>query len=187
MFYRPSPRYVSPQRAAALIARLPSTIAAVGLFVDAPRDEIDATLAIAPLAVLQLHGDESPAACAAFDRPVIKAARMRPGVDLLEFAASYHGVSALMLDTHSDGYGGSGKVFDWSLVPESLIGPDAGRRVILSGGLDAGNVGRAINLLRPYGVDTSSGIEVPGAKGVKDAGAMREFVAAVRETDRTLR
>ena len=105
-----------------------------------------------------------------------------PGRDLLDFATAYGEAAALLLDTHSAGYGGSGKVFDWSLVPPPLIGPDAARPVVLSGGLNAANVADAVDRLHPFAVDTSSGIE--SAKGIKDAVAMRDFVAAVRATDR---
>jgi phosphoribosylanthranilate isomerase len=183
VFYPPSPRHVDVAQAAALVARVPATVATVGLFVDASRAEIEAVLDRVPLTLLQFHGDESPADCAGFRLPYIKAARVTPALDLLDFAASYPDAQALLLDAHSAGYGGSGKVFDWSLVPHALIGPAAVHRVVLSGGLNAANVADAIALLRPWAVDTSSGIE--SAKGIKDPDAMRDFVAAVRSTDRS--
>ena len=164
VFYRPSPRYVAPGRAAALIARLPKSVAAVGLFVDASRDEIRSVLDVVPLTVLQFHGDEEPDACDGFERPHIKAIRVTAEVDLLESARTHSRAFAVLLDAHSAGYGGAGKVFDWSLVPERLIGRRSERPVILSGGLHAGNVADAIARIRPFAVDTSSGIETPGGR-----------------------
>ena len=181
VFYRPSGRYISPERAAELVARVPAWIATVGLFVDATHDEVLAVVERVPLSLLQFHGDEAPHACRGFSRPYIKAARVTPDLDLLEFAAAHRDAAALLFDTHTAGYGGSGKVFDWSLVPRQLIGPAAARRVVLSGGLNTANVADAIVRVRPYAVDVSSGIE--RAKGIKDADAMRQFVAAVRAAD----
>ncbi len=182
IFYGPSPRCVSIEQAARLVGRLPSSIDAVGLFVDASREEIDEVLDRVPLTLLQLHGDETPEQCAGFRIPFIKVARVEPGLDLLNFAFAFDEAVALLLDTHTAAYGGSGKVFDWSLVPPALIGPDAVRPVVLSGGLNAANVADGIACVRPSAVDTSSGIE--SAKGIKDATAMRDFVAAVRAADR---
>jgi phosphoribosylanthranilate isomerase len=182
IFYGPSPRYVSIEQAARLVARLPLSIDAVGVFVDASRAHIDEVLDRVPLTLLQLHGDETPEQCAGFRIPFIKVARVRPALDLLEFAAAFDQAVALLLDTHTAVYGGSGKVFDWSLVPPALTGPDAARPVVLSGGLNAANVADGIARVRPAAVDALSGIE--SAKGIKDATAMRDFVAAVRSADR---
>jgi len=190
VFYGPSPRAVTIDRAARLVARVPSSIATVGLFVDAPRDAIDAVLAAVPLTMLQFHGDETADDCRGYPVPHLKAARVQPGLDLLEFTAAHREARALLLDAHTAAYGGSGKVFDWSLVPPQLIGTSSrsahgdGRRVVLSGGLNAANVADAITRIRPWAVDTSSGIE--HAKGIKDPAAMQAFVAAVRSIDRTL-
>ena len=189
VFYRPSPRCVTIEEAARLVSRVPPGIATVGLFVDAAPDEIDAVLDAVPLSHLQFHGDEAPVPRDAFRVPHLQAARVAPGLDLLDFAAAHDGADALLLDTHSAAYGGSGKVFDWSLVPPQLIGTSShtalagARRVVLSGGLSAANVADAIRRIRPWAVDTSSGIE--RAKGIKDPAAMQSFVAAVRAIDRT--
>ena len=185
VFYRPSARYVSPERAAELIARVPASVATVGLFVNASREEIAAVLNRVPLSLLQFHGEEPPDACSACSRPWIKAARVTAALDLLEFANAHRAAAALLLDAHTAGYGGSGKVFDWSLVPGQLIGPAAVHRVVLSGGLNTANVADAIARVRPYAVDVSSGIE--RTKGIKDPDGMRQFVAAVREADQSLR
>ena len=181
VFYPPSPRHLSIARAAELVARVPSSVASVGLFVNASADEIAAVLERVPLSLLQFHGDETPDACQAFARPYMKAARVTADLDLLEFADAYRDAAALLLDAHTAGYGGSGKVFDWSLVPHRLIGPAAARRVVLSGGLSTANVADAIARVRPWAVDVSSGIE--SAKGIKDANLMRQFVAVVRAID----
>lgn len=176
VFYAASPRKVSPVRAAQLIRRLPPFVSAVGLFVNEEAGVVRAVLDQVPLALLQFHGDEDEAYCRQFGQPYLKAARMRPGVDLLEFARAHPTACALLLDTWAEGYGGSGQTFDWSLIPKGIDRP-----IVLSGGLHAGNVGAAVIQLRPYAVDVSSGVEV--AKGIKDADKMAAFVAAVKEAD----
>ena len=176
VFYAKSTRYVDVARAAALARRLPAFVQPVGLFVNADAALIEQAAQAIPNLVLQFHGDETPADCDAARRPYLRAARMAPGFDLLDFAARYPDALALLLDTHVEGYGGSGKVFDWSLIP-----PDVPRPVVLSGGLHAGNVIEGILRVRPWAVDVSSGVEA--AKGIKDAAAIRRFCEAVREAD----
>ncbi len=127
------------QRRPNLARAVPPFVSIVGLFVNADPAVVRATLAAVPIHTLQLHGDEDEAYCRQFDRPYIKAARVRPGMDLLQYAAAFPGAQAILLDAFVDGYGGGGKVFDWSLVPPAL-----GKPMILSGGLDAGNVGDAV-------------------------------------------
>jgi len=173
VFYPPSPRYVDLPTAVRLARAVPPFVSIVGLFVNADPLAVRATLAAVPIHLLQLHGDEDEAYCRQFDRPYIKAARVRPGMDLLQYTAAFPGAQAILLDAFVDGYGGGGRVFDWSLVPTAL-----GRSLILSGGLDAENVAAAVCRLRPEAVDVSSGVEA--SKGIKDAGKMRAFVAAVR-------
>ncbi len=174
-----SPRHVGPDRAAQLASRLPPFVTPVLLFVDALPQEIAAAVAALPQALLQFHGDESPGACRAAAHPWLRAARMRAGLDLLEFATRYHGATALLLDAHVESYGGSGKVFDWSLIPTSVPVP-----LVLSGGLNPANVSDGIQRVRPWAVDVSSGVEV--GKGIKDAELMRRFCQAVRDTDSRL-
>lgn len=176
VFYPPSPRCLPLDRARALAASVPPFVTRVGLFVNAEPQEVRATLAAVPLDLLQFHGEEEPDYCAQFGRPWVKAARVRPGLDLLEFARRFAGAQALLLDAFVEGYGGAGQRFDWSLIPPSLPLP-----MILSGGLDAANVGDAIAKLRPWAVDVSSGVEA--AKGVKDAEKINAFVAAVKDAD----
>jgi phosphoribosylanthranilate isomerase len=176
LLYAKSPRHVTVERAAQLARGLPPFVTPVGLFVNAAPDETAAAAAAIPHLLLQHHGDETPANCRRHARPYLRAARMSPGLDLLDFAAQYSDALALLLDTHVDGYGGSGKGFDWSLIPQSVPLP-----VVLSGGLHAGNVIEGILQVRPWAVDVSSGVE--SAKGIKDAAAIRRFCDAVREAD----
>ena len=174
--YARSPRAGTPERAGELARRLPPFVTPVLLFVNATVEEIAAGLAAVPNALLQFHGDETPEDCLAAGRPYLRAARMAPGFDLLDFAAAHSGAAGILLDAHVEGYGGSGKAFDWSLVP-----PNVPRPVVLSGGLNPANVTDGVMHVRPWAVDVSSGVEI--AHGLKDAALMREFCDAVREAD----
>jgi phosphoribosylanthranilate isomerase len=176
VFYDKSPRHIGLSRAAALARRLPAFVTPVGLFVNAAPAFIAEAAQEIPELLLQFHGDETAAECAAASRPYMRAARMTPGLDLVEFAARHPDARALLLDAHVEGYGGGGKVFDWSLIPRNVPCP-----VVLSGGLHAGNVIEGILRVRPWAVDVSSGVEA--AKGIKDAAAIRRFCEAVREAD----
>lgn len=172
VFYPPSPRFVPFERAAQLARLIPPFVTTVGLFVEPGRDFVEAALQSVPLQVLQFHGDEAEADCLGFGLPYIKAARMRQGLDLLKYAASFPGAQGLLLDAFVEGYGGGGETFDWSLIPGNLPMP-----LILSGGLSAANVGEAVRRVRPWAVDVSSGVE--SAKGIKDAALITDFVAGV--------
>lgn len=187
VFYPASPRYIQASMAARLIALAPPFVTTVGLFVNATMEEVRTVLASAPVSLLQFHGDETSAQCAAIaaavNRPFIRAVRVKPettAADLLECESEYRAASALfsglLLDTFVDSYGGSGKVFDWSLIPENLA-----PRLVLSGGLNAQNATDAVQRIRPHAVDVSSGVEQ--AKGVKDIAKIRAFIAAVRAAD----
>ena len=179
VFYPPSPRFVDLQTAAELARQVPPLVSVVGLFVNAEAAVVRATLAAVPLHLLQFHGDEDENYCRQFERPYIKAARVKPGMDLVQYAAAFPSAQAILLDAFVDGYGGAGHVFDWTLIPSALEKP-----IVLSGGLDASNVGEAILRVRPAAVDVSSGVEsVEGGKGIKDTGRMQAFVAAVRAAD----
>lgn len=181
VFYPRSPRALGPDEACALRRRLPSWVSAVGLFVDAPVAMLAATARQVGLDVLQLHGDETPPmaaqAAAAAGLPWWKAIRMRPETDLLSSAGSFGAAECLLLDAFSDGYGGSGRAFDWSWIPPGLPA-----RIVLSGGLDAASVAEAIGRVRPFAVDVSSGIQGDDPR-TKDKGRMERFVAAVLAAD----
>ncbi len=176
VFYPPSPRYVTPQRAAELVARIPPFVDVVGLFVNEAPETVRSVCEAVPINVLQFHGDEEAAYCRQFSRPYLRAARVRPGLDLVEFARSFSDARGLLLDAFVEGYGGGGHVFDWTLIPPDLPG-----FLVLSGGLTAVNVGDAIRRVRPVAVDVSSGVEA--GKGIKDHDKIAAFVAAVRAAD----
>ena len=177
-----SPRAVTLARAAALAARMPPFTTPVLLFVNPTPEDVAAATAAMPLALLQFHGDETPAQCGASGRPYLRAARVAPGFDLVDFARQFDTAQALLLDAHVDGYGGAGKVFDWSVV-QDLVGA-VRLPVVLSGGLSPANVIDGITRLRPWAVDVSSGVEA--AKGVKDAALLHRFCQAVQLADRQL-
>ncbi len=176
VLYDKSPRHVSLARAAVLARRLPPFVMPVGLFVNASEDEVAAAVDAIPQLMLQFQGDETREACTCSGRPYMRAARIDASFDLLDFAARFSDAQALLLDAHVEGYGGGGKVFDWSLIPSGVPLP-----LVLAGGLHAANVIAGIRTLRPWAVDVSSGVE--SAKGIKDADAIRRFCNAVREAD----
>ena len=189
VFYPASPRYVVTEVAARLVRVVPPFITTVGLFVNATMDEVETVVRQAPVSLLQFHGDETVEQCVAIarkvNRPFVRAIRMAAGVsaaDLLKYERNYRAASALfsglLLDALVEGYGGGGKVFDWSLIPKELA-----PRVVLSGGLSVQNATEAVLQVRPYAVDVSSGVEL--SKGIKDAARVRAFVGAVHEADAT--
>ncbi|MCP9339297.1 phosphoribosylanthranilate isomerase [Stutzerimonas xanthomarina] len=176
VFYSNSPRAVNVQQARKIVASLPPFVTTVGLFVNASRSEISETLDAVPLDMLQFHGDETPADCEGFCRPWYKALRVHTSEDVRQQAARYAGASAILLDTFVSGvHGGTGKVFDWSLIPADLPKP-----LILAGGLTCQNVQQAVAEVRPFAVDVSGGVEL--SKGVKDATRVQEFVRLVRSS-----
>lgn len=179
VLYAGSPRHVGLQRAAQLITRLPPFVTPVLLFVNASSDELRHATELLPQALLQFHGDETPAQCEAAGRPFMRAARMSPRLDLLDFAARFSDAQALLLDAHVESYGGAGKVFDWSLIPPSVSLP-----VVLSGGLNPANVTDGVVRVRPWAVDVSSGVEI--GYGQKSGPLMRRFCKAVRDADERL-
>jgi phosphoribosylanthranilate isomerase len=199
VLYSQSPRHVTPARAAELARRLPPFVTPVLLFVNEEATKVIAACARIPEATLQFHGDETLAQCLAATqqgtRPFLRAARIPLGAagqafDLVKYAQDYSNAQAILLDAQIEGFGGGGKAFDWSLLP-----PNVNSHLVLSGGLDAANVGEGILLLRPrcksLAVDVSSGVEVSAAgggtlKGIKDATKINQFVAAVRAADEQL-
>lgn len=176
VFYPQSPRFLDLRRAPDLVRRVPPFVARVGLFVNPDPAVLAETLAAVPIDLVQFQGDEAPVFCEQLGHPYLKVARMRPGLDLVEFARAYPSARGLLLDAYVESYGGAGQKFDWSLVPKSLPLP-----VVVAGGLTAENVGDAIRQLGPWGVDVSSGVEV--AKGIKDAAKIAAFIAAVKTAD----
>ena len=190
VLYAKSPRFVTPQRAADLARRLPPFVTPVLLFVNETIAGVHAACEVLPHALLQFHGDESAAYCreaTGGTRPYVRAARIpldeAAPFDLLEFSAEHAQANALLLDAHVEGYGGAGKTFPWSRLPASV-----NCHAVLSGGLTPANVSEGILQVRPrfrtLAVDVSSGVE--SAKGIKDAGRIHQFVAAVRAADALL-
>lgn len=187
VFYPKSPRFVDAARAGVLAGAVPPFVSTVGLFVNPSLEEVQGVLQQVPLTLLQFHGDETPAQCAAIaqatGRPFMRAARIGASTtpaDLLEYELQYRSASplfrGLLLDTLVEQYGGSGKAFDWSLIPRELA-----PRAVLSGGLSVHNATDAVAGVRPYAVDISSGVEA--AKGIKDAAKIEAFIDAVRLAD----
>lgn len=180
VFYPPSPRHISPEAAASIISTLPPFVTAVGLFVNSPRDEVEDACERAGVHAIQLQGDESARDCAGYRLPVIKAFRLGPD-DCLPDLASFP-ASGVLMDSGVPGkFGGTGKTLDWPRLASHLesTGHTVRRRLILAGGLTAGNVAEAIQLIRPYAVDASSGVETsPGKKSYK---LIKEFIHAVNQ------
>lgn len=177
VFYPPSPRNVEPEAAAAVAAALPPYVGAVGLFVDAEAAAVRDVLSRVRLDLLQFQGDEPPDFCASFGVPYVRAVRMAPGTDLLEYARRFTSARALLLDAHVPGEpGGTGRTFEWAGIPRDLPMP-----LILSGGLTPGNVGRAVREVRPWAVDVSSGVEA--SRGSKDPEKIVQFIRSVQRED----
>ncbi len=188
VLYEPSARYVSAARAAELAARLPAYVTPVLLFVNASAAQVAAACALLPTALLQFHGDESPADCLRHGRPFVRAARIPldapengdDSFNLVKYVHDFNAAQAILLDAHVDGFGGGGKTFKWSLLP-----PNVNAHLVLSGGLTPANVTDGILQVRPrcktLAVDVSSGVEM--SKGIKSAEKIKQFVAAVRAAD----
>src|SRR6185436_6111938 len=177
IFYTGSPRLVSRKVARDIVDALPAFVTPVALFVDAKQSEIEHVIADVKPGLLQFHGDEAPEFCASFGLPYIKAAKVRAGLDLLQYARRYRSAKGLLLDAYVDGsHGGAGSTFDWALIPDQLPLP-----VILAGGLQQDNVADAIRRVRPWAVGVSSGVEA--TKGVKDAAKIAAFIRGVRNAD----
>ncbi|MCR6479241.1 phosphoribosylanthranilate isomerase [Variovorax sp. ZS18.2.2] len=193
VLYAKSPRAIAVERAAELASRLPPFVTPVLLFVNEDAPKVIASLARVKGAIAQFHGEETPEQCEEASGPgrfrYMRAARIPLGAagasfDLVKYASDYSHAQAILLDAHVEGYGGGGKAFDWSLLP-----PAVDAHLVLSGGLTPANVSDGIRILRTrcktLSVDVSSGVEIdgPGNKGLKDAGKIRQFVAAVRAAD----
>lgn len=177
VFYSKSPRAVSNATARRIVDSLPAFVTPVALFVDPELAEVKRIIEEVRPQLLQFHGEEEPDFCGRFDLPYIKATRVKPGVDLLQYARRYPAAKGLLLDAFVEGsHGGTGSAFDWRLIPDPLPLP-----LILAGGLDPDNVGDAVRKVRPWAVDVSSGVEA--ARGIKDAAKIAAFIRGVRDAD----
>jgi len=175
VFYPPSPRFLSIERAREIRDALPPFVQTVALFVNADGAQIAQVIGRVHPGMLQFHGDETPEFCAQFGLPYVKACRVKPGASALEYLRPFSGAAAWLFDSHVPEYGGVGESFDWSLVPAT------DKPVIVSGGLSRRNVAEAIRRVKPWGVDVSSGVE--SAKGIKDRALIAAFIAEVRNAD----
>jgi len=174
VFYAPSPRNVGPDQAREIVAAIPPFVTIVGLFVDPAAEYVESVLQACSIGLLQFHGDETPDFCGGFGLPYIKAVRVKADADLVQYLSPYHAARGWLLDAYHDQlHGGTGKSFDWKLIPRDLAKP-----IILSGGLTPDNVGAAVRQVRPWAVDVSSGVEA--AKGIKDAAKIAAFIAGVK-------
>jgi len=176
VFYPPSPRYLSGERAVEIRDALPPFVQTVALFVNPDAAQVAQAMQRVRPAMLQFHGEETPEFCGQFGVPFVKACRVRPGVDALEYLRPFSRAAAWLFDSYVPEYGGVGEAFDLSMLPDVKDRP-----VILSGGLSRDNVAEAIRRVRPWGVDVSSGVE--SAKGIKDAAKIAAFIAEVRNAD----
>ena len=175
VFYPPSPRYVSVSQAAEIAQVLPAFVSVVGLFVDAPSADIEAVLSKVPIDLIQFHGNETPEQCRRYEKPYIKAIRVKTDTNLIQYQSDFSDAKALLLDTYTEGVpGGTGQVFDWNVIPKHMT-----KQLVLAGGLDANNVTQAIKLVKPYAVDVSGGVE--SAKGIKDAAKIAAFMRGVSD------
>jgi phosphoribosylanthranilate isomerase len=176
VFYPPSPRFLSLEWARQLAGDVPPFVNTVALFVNPSAADVYTVLERVKPSMLQFHGEETPVFCGQFGVPYLKACRVKPGIDLLEYLRPFSGAAGWLLDSHVEEYGGVGERFDWSLVPQERSHP-----LVLSGGLTIANVGEAVRRVRPWAVDVSSGVE--SAKGIKDAAKIAAFIAEVRNAD----
>ncbi len=177
VLYAPSPRAVSAEQSAQLIKKVPAFVTTVALFVDESAEEVRRALSICPFDLLQFHGDESPEFCRQFNRPYMKAIRVRSADDIHSAVQQYPDAKALLLDAYVENLpGGTGQAFDWRLIPQLSV------PWVLAGGLNSTNVADAINQVAPFAVDISGGIEA--SKGIKDRKKIQEFISEVRNVER---
>ena len=173
VFYPPSPRYVTPAQAAEIVNALPAFITVVALFVDASRTDVEAVLSQVNIDLIQFHGQETADECRQYGKSYMKAIRVKSDTNLVQYTTEYLDAKALLLDTYAEGVpGGTGQVFDWTIIPKNLSKP-----IVLAGGLDVENVEQAIRQVKPYAVDVSGGVEFK--KGIKDAAKIAAFMRGV--------
>lgn len=173
VFYEKSPRNVTVQQVRVIIDELPPFVTKVALFVDPKEEQVRQVLSKLPIDVIQFHGEESAQFCQSFGHPYIKAIRVAAGSNLQEESSRYGSAAAILLDSYVEGIaGGTGRIFDWSLIPITIPQP-----VVLAGGLNADNIDEAIRTVKPFAVDVSGGVE--REKGIKDSKAMQRFIKAV--------
>lgn len=180
IFYEGSKRFVNPEAAADIISNVSPYTSVVGLFVNADADYVETVLNHCPLSQLQFHGDETPEFCSSFNRPYVKSVPVSSAVKMSEIVTAHRNARAYLFDTQIPGeHGGTGKTFDWRLMPEKNIG-----HRVLAGGLNAENVEEAIRIATPNAVDVSSGVEV--SPGKKDHDKLYRFIRAAKRADKVI-
>ena len=177
IFHPPSPRYVSPEKVAEIIAGLPPFVSTVGLFVDLKFEDVRKGIEVSGVGCLQFHGEEEESLCDSFGLPWFKTIKMMQGVDVVEKVSRYNRSSAVLFDTgDSNLAGGTGKTFDWELIPKSMNKP-----YIVAGGLNAQNVRKVIKMTKPFAVDVCSGVE--SDKGKKDKSKLKDFITLAKQRE----
>ena len=177
IFHPPSPRYVSPEKVAEIIAGLPPFVSTVGLFVDLKFEDVRKVIDVSGIGCLQFHGEEEESLCDSFGLPWFKTIKMMQGVDVVEKVSRYNRSSAVLFDTgDSNLAGGTGKTFDWELIPKSMNKP-----YIVAGGLNAQNVRKVIKMTKPFAVDVCSGVE--SDKGKKDKSKLKDFITLAKQRE----
>ena len=177
VLYAPSPRAVTSSQASELIQAVPAFVTTVALFVNETAIEVERVLKECPFDLLQFHGDESPEYCRQFNRPYMKAIRVRSAQDIHDAVQQYPDAKALLLDAYVENLpGGTGQAFDWRLIPQLSV------PWVLAGGLNANNVADALIQVQPYAVDISGGVEA--SKGIKDEQKIKDFINEVRNVER---
>lgn len=177
IFHPPSPRYVSPEKVAEIIAGLPPFVSTVGLFVDLKFEDVRKVIDVSGVGCLQFHGEEEESLCDSFGLPWFKTIKMMQGADVVEKVSRYNRSSAVLFDTgDSNLAGGTGKTFDWKLIPKSMNKP-----YIVAGGLNTQNVRKVIKMTKPFAVDVCSGVE--SDKGKKDKSKLKDFITLAKQRE----
>lgn len=177
IFWPNSPRYIEPAKARSIVRDAGPFVSTVGVFVNPSREEVERAMHDSGISMLQFHGEETADFCALFGRPYIKAFKVGQASNLIKSVQPYETASGWMFDAFDERrVGGTGETFDWNLIPGSLARP-----LVLSGGLNAGNIVEAIRRVKPFAVDVSSGVEA--GKGIKDAAKIAAFIQGVRNAD----
>lgn len=175
VFNAQSPRRVTVEQATEIAKIVPAFVTKVGLFVDARAEQVSAARDEVGLDLIQFHGSETPNFCRGFNRPYVKAIRMREKIDVHAAVSAHAAAAGVLLDSYMAGQvGGTGHAFDWSRIPSDLSRP-----LVLAGGLNSENVTEAIRQVKPYAVDVSSGVEKE--KGIKDPDRLVAFFEAVHK------
>ncbi|MDB4837606.1 phosphoribosylanthranilate isomerase [Marinomonas sp.] len=174
VFYKKSPRYISPEKANEIVQKLPPFVVPVALFVNANQELVHSVIRPSSRWAIQFHGDETESQCVLYKRPYMKALRVKESDNIAALVDCYPSASAILLDAYKEGVpGGTGEVFNWSLIPKELSKP-----IVLAGGLNVKNIKAAVQQVLPYAVDVSGGVEL--SKGLKSEPKVKEFISGAK-------